>query len=217
MRALLICPWFGPFPKWMTLFRRNIARLPGQGFDVLIDTDLRDFSGRVRERLGIECPITPGSSKIHDYRAAFGELYAEAIEDYEWWGHTDFDCVFGRVDRFYNDQTLAELDIAADCDDYLCGPWTLYRPKLASAFRQHAGWEEILEDPTTSGWVEDRFTYLVNRMSLRIEYKQRHAFGDPQFLRREKSGALMHFGVKEIPFFHFRYQKRWPFARSSQI
>lgn len=209
VRALLICPWFGPFPNWMRLFRRSIARLPRYGFDLLIDNDLQDFSRRVSERLGIDCPITPGSSKIHDYRAAFGELYAEAIEDYDWWGHTDFDCVFGRVGRFYNEETLDGLDVLTDCNDYLAGPWTLYRPALASAFRQYAGWEEILESPTTSGWVEDRFTYLLNRMGLRIDYRQRHAYGDPGFLRQERNGALMHFG-EEIPFFHFRYEKRWP-------
>lgn len=211
MRALLICPWFGPFPPWFALYRRNIARLSFiGGFDVLIDTDLDDFKGRVRERLGIECPITPGSAKIHDYRAALGELYSEAIADYDWWGHTDFDCVYGRVERFYNEETLEELDVVTDCDDYICGPWTLYRPAVASAFRQHKGWEEILESPTTSGWVEDRFTDLLNQMNLRIKYRQRHAYTDVGFLKRD-NGALLHFGA-EIPFFHFNRTKEWPFT-----
>jgi len=211
VRALLICPWFGPFPPWFARYRRNLSRLSRiGGFDVLIDTDLDDFKGRVRERLGIDCPITPGSSKIHDYRAALGELYAEAVEDYEWWGHTDFDCVYGRVERFFNDETMAELDVSTDCNDYICGPWTLYRPAVATAFRQYKGWEEILEDPRSSGWVEDRFTYLLNRMSLRIEYRQRHAYTDVGFLRVEK-GALLHYG-REIPFFHFNRTKVWPLA-----
>ena len=208
MRTLLICPWFGPFPPWFTQYRRNISRLSRNGFDVLIDTDLDDFKGRVRERLGIDCPITEGSSKIHDYRAALGELYAEAVEDYDWWGHTDFDCVYGRVERFYNDDLVAGLDVVTDCNDYICGPWTLYRPAVASAFRGYDGWQEILEEPTTSGWVEDRFTWLLNRLGLHIEYIQRHAYGDPQFLRKEED-ALMHFSA-EIPFFHFNRTKRWP-------
>lgn len=211
MRALLICPWFGPLPPWMRLYRLNIARFPRHGFDLIIDNDLKDFKERVRERLGIECPITPGSSKVHDYRATFGELYAEAVEDYDWWGHTDFDCIYGRIERFYNEERLAGLDVVTDCNDYISGPWTLYRPAVASAFRQYNGWEEILEDPMTSGWVEDRFTYLLNRMSLRIEYRQQHAYGDVQFLERGKRGALTHFGV-EIPFFHFRNYKRWPLS-----
>jgi hypothetical protein len=216
VRALLICPWFGPFPPWFKQYRRNISRLSQVGgFDVLIDNDLKDFRGRVRERLGIECPITARSGKIHDYRAALGELYSEAVEDYDWWGHTDFDCVYGRVEDFYNDESLAELDVTTDCFDYICGPWTLYRPALANAFREYDGWQEILEDPHSSGWVEDRFTYLLNRMSLRIEYHQRHAFGDVQFLKRGEDGALLHFG-REIPFFHFNRTKVWPFSQASQ-
>ena len=209
MKALLICPYFGPFPPWMPKYALGTEKLSQQGFDFLIDTDLENFSQRVKDVLGVRCPITPGSSKIHDYRAAFGELYADAIEDYDWWGHTDFDCVYGRVDRFYNDDLLKDLDVATDCNDYLCGPWTLYRPAVASAFREYDGWQEILEEPESSGWVEDRFTWLLNNMGLNVQYRQQHAYTDMQFLHIEEDGALMHHDV-EVPFFHFRRYKEWP-------
>lgn len=209
MKALIICPWFGPLPKWMPLYLRSTSALSREyGFDFLVDTDLKWFRERVKGRLGIECPITPGSSKIHDYRAALGELYAEAVEAYDWWGHADFDCVFGRLERWYNEESLADLDVATDCNDYICGPWTLYRPAVSSAFREYEGWEEILSEPESSGWVEDRFTWLLNRMGLRIQYRQHHAYTDPQFLHMEER-KLTHFD-REIPFFHFRYYKRWP-------
>ena len=100
------------------------------------------------------------------------------------------------------------MDVVTDCNDYICGPWTLYRPAVSSAFREYDGWEEILEEPRSSGWVEDRFTYLLNRMGLKIQYRQQHAYTEEQFLTNE-GRVLTHFGV-EIPFFHFRYSKRWP-------
>lgn len=208
MKTLLICPWFGPLPNWMRLYLRSTSSLFDYGFDFLIDTDLDDFKRRVHDRLGVVCPITPGSSKIHDYRAALGELYSEVVSDYDWWGHTDFDCIYGRVERFYNDELLADLDVVTDCNDYICGPWTLYRPAVSSAFREYDGWEEILEEPQSSGWVEDRFTWLLNRMGLRIQYHQHHAYTEAQFLIRDER-MLMHRG-KEIPFFHFRHSKEWP-------
>lgn len=213
MKTLLICPWFGPLPPWMPKYRRNIANLPEQGFDFLIDTDLKAFVARVREVLDIDCPIKPGTGKIHDYRAAFGELYAGEIAGYDWWGHTDFDCIYGRVERFYNDDLVAGLDVVTDCNDYICGPWTLYRPAVSSAFREYDGWQEILEDPSTSGWVEDRFTRLLNRLGLRIEYRQWHAFAEPQFLKLD--GSVLTHSAAEIPFFHFRRYKHWPL--SSQV
>lgn len=194
----------------MSLFLRSISGLERRGFDFLIDTDLPSFMERVNEKLGVRCPITPGSAKIHDYRATFGELYAEAIEDYDFWGHTDFDCVFGRAEHFYTDEVMEDLDVLTDCNDYVCGPWTLYRPKVASAFREYEGWKEILEEPHASGWVEDRYTWLLNRMDLRIQYRQRHAYTDVGLLKRE-GRELTHSG-EEIPFFHFRYSKSWPFA-----
>ena len=212
MRTLILCPWFGPLPEWMPLYRRNIAPLPQRGFDFLIDNDLKSFVERVRRVLDIHCPIRPGTGKIHDYRAAFGELYAEEIKGYDWWGTTDFDCVYGRVERFYNDDLLEEFDVTTDCNDYICGPWTLYRNRseTASVFREHPDWRNTLRDPRASGWVETIYTDLLNATGLRIQYLQRHAYTDEFFLKK-RGRRLTHFDV-EVPYFHFRYSKRWPLS-----
>lgn len=213
MRALIISPWFGPRPPWWRKYKQT---LEGQPFDWYFPTSVRDFRRRVKETIGVDAPIVRGGSKIHDLRPAFGEIYAEEIRGYQWWGHTDLDCVYGRLERFYDRELLAELDIFSDSIEYVGGPWTLFRNKreVRSAFRSVDGWRELVADPAASGWIEEEYSRMVEASSLRHEYRFRHAFGDPPFLHKE-GRVLTHFGV-EIPFFHFRLWKRWPLLGSEK-
>lgn len=210
MKKLMILTWFGDEPAWAHRYHQNASLLAEHGFDFLHDRDLDSFRDRVRRILGVDCPIVPGGGKIHDYRPCFGELYADELDGYDWWGHTDYDVVYGRVPAFYPDDALAGCDVQTDNSyDYLCGPWTLYRntPEVASLFRNHEGWRDQLEEPSTSGWVETSFTEIV-RGSCRLWRANHHAFTDPQLLSTDGE-RLLH-GGREVSFYHFRYTKEWP-------
>lgn len=206
----MICPWFGDPPSWEAQYRANIDRLWEHGYDFLFDTDLEGFRRRVERVLDVRCPITPGSSKIHDYRPAFGELYREEVSRYDYWGHTDYDVVYGRVESFVTDDLLDSCDIQTDNGyDYLCGPWTLYRanPTIASLFREQPLWRDLLEDPVSHGWVETTFTEIA-KANARVHVERFHRHKNPELLTLD-GDRLLHDG-EEISFFHFRYSKQWP-------
>ncbi len=212
-RKLLICPWFGRTPSWMGKYRESVATIARSGYDVLYDFDLDGFKRRVMDTLEIVCPITDGSSKIHDYRAAFGVLYADEIRGYDFWGHTDFDCVYGRVDQFFTEDLLSRFDVLTDNtveNNYVCGPWTLYRatPRIASIFRLHPEWQTIMQDPVSSGWVERGFTQLVKDEVEDFYVRPHHRWLHPDRLRMEEDRLM--WGSEEISFFHFRSTKEWP-------
>jgi hypothetical protein len=214
IRKLMICPWFGDEPEWASRYHRNADTLAEHGFDFLHDRDLESFRERVADVLGVACPIVPGSDKIHDFRPAFGELYRDELAGYDFWGHTDYDCVYGRVGVFATDELLGSADVQTDNGfDYLCGPWTLYRntPEVASLFRRRDGWRGILESPTNHGWVETSFTEVVYRSSLRVQRDAFHAHLQPELLWTDGE-RLMH-DDREISFFHFRHTKSWPQIR----
>jgi hypothetical protein len=211
----MICPWFGDEPAWAARWHRSADALAEHGYDFVNDRDLEDFRARVERVLGVVCPITPGSAKIHDYRPAFGHLYADEIAagGYEFWGHTDYDVVYGRVDRFATDELLQSCDVQTDnVYDYLCGPWTLYRAvaDIATLYRKAPDWRATLESPTTSGWVETSWTDIV-KANATVSIKHHHAFTEPDQLTTDGDGLFWH-GV-EIPFFHFRRSKQWPTVR----
>ena len=205
----MLAVWFGSLPAWMPQYRERVA---AQEIDWLFFHDLAEFKRRVKKVIGINCPIVEGGGKIHDFRAAFGALFKKELRGYDWWGHTDMDCVYGRLDRFYGPKQLDELDIMSDHIDYICGPWTLYRntPEIANIFREHPDALDILELPESTGWVEKEFTQLLDASGLRVRYERQHSFSDPQFLSLQR-GRLTHFH-REVPFHHFRYTKEWPLS-----
>jgi hypothetical protein len=214
VRKLMICPWFGDEPEWASLYHRNADTLAEHGYDFLHDRDLETFRARVEDILGVACPIEPGTAKIHDYRPAFGQLYADELAGYDFWGHTDYDCVYGRVDRFVTDALLEDCDIFADCAySYLAGPWTLYRaadPTVTALYEQVDGWRQILEDERVHAWVETSFTEAAKRYAV-VTIDQFHRFTEPEALTTDGDGLFWH--GEEISYFHFNRSKQWPTVR----
>lgn len=216
LRKLLICPWFGPLPEWMPLWEANIARLEQFGFDVLRWDDLEAFKERVREILGIECPIVPGEGKIHDYRCAFGLLFPDEIRGYDFWGHTDFDCVYGRVENWVTDEFLSGLDVHSNHSTYICGPWTLYRnrPDINALFQREQAWKAILEEKRASGWVEFEFSRLVDSADVAGRLRRTYTYWQTQNLNSFHSlyfdgDRLLEYN-EEIMMAHFRRTKEYP-------
>lgn len=215
---VLICPYFGVLPSWYEHWERNTERMREHGYDFLFDQDEDDFRQRVREILEIEPPPMTGTGRIWNFRPAFGLLYAKEIEGFDFWGHTDFDCVYGRVERWYTDEYLSDLDITSNHVDYISGPWTLYRnsPVINSLFLQTDEWEERMSGEDSShGWAEKGFTEIVDGFHrsglIRRDYMlaQTRNWDDFSTLRLEGDGRLMEGGT-EVCLAHFRRTKVYP-------
>lgn len=219
IRKLLIVPWFGDLPPWFDLWRANFrAALEPHGYDLLLDTNLDGFKRRVKFRLGIEdAPIVPGEGKVHDYRAAFGALYYPELDGYDFYGHTDIDMVYGRVESWVTDEFLDGVDIHSNHVDYISGPWTLYRNTQAvrDLFLSADGWAERLAHPDTSGWVEKGFTeaadaaHAAGEIQLRYTMWQTKNLDSFKTCRLDDDGRLFE-GRVEIPMLHFRRTKEYP-------
>jgi Family of unknown function (DUF6625) len=211
IRKLMICPWFGPLPNWMIHWANNVSRLGPLGYDFLVYQDLPDFKRRVEERLEIECPIEPGTGKIHDYRCAFGVLFADEIKGYDFWGHTDFDCLYGRVDKWVTDDFLGDLDIHSNHATYVCGPWTLYRNSsvVNEFFKTCEIWDAMLTAEQTTGWVETEFSRALDIADAQGEIFRVYTMWQTKDLNRFTTlrwgadGALYE-GDEEIFMAHFR-------------
>ena len=219
IRKLLICPYFGEFPSWMPKWECSVARLAPLGYDVLVDTDEAAFRVRVEHILGVTVPPgIYGTGKTWDYRAALGVLYADELDGYDFWGHTDFDCVYGRVDQFVTDDLLDGLDVFSNHDVYQCGCWALYRniPVVNELFAARVpDWRSHLEDGAPTAWVEESFSRAVEaadgRGDLRKLWVQWQAFtvGALDALRQDPDGAL-YVNDQEVMMAHFRRTKEWP-------
>ena len=161
----MVVPYFGQYPEWFDLWMRNTERMREHGYDFLFDTDEQDFQKRVWRKLGIECPPMNGTGRIWNFRPALGVLYEDEIKDFDYFGWTDFDMVYGRVENWYTDNELASVDIHSNHDDYISGPWTLMRntPVVANLFRRTDEWIDRMEgDDFAHGWAEKGYTEIVD-------------------------------------------------------
>ena len=213
LKKIFITPYFGEFPEWMDKYRQHFEEvLRPQGYDWLLDTHLEGFKKRVKDKLGFDYPGLPGTGKVWDYRGALGYLYEDEIKGYDFWGHTDFDVVYGDVNKWVTDEFLAELDVHSNHDTYVNGCWSLYRntKEVNELFMQADHWDHYLRFKIANGWVEGEFSRVLERSGLR--YKYTFWQGNPYTTAPDLSfrdGKLYQDG-EEIMMFHFRRSKRWP-------
>ncbi len=215
IKKLLICPYFGEFPEWMPEFRKQIPHMKAMGYDFLIDTNLRGFKKRVKGMLGIDAPIISGEGKVWDYRAVLGFIYRNKLRGYDWYGHCDFDVVFGDVNKFFSDKLLEQNDIISNHSTYVAGFFSLYRntPKVNTLFK-NVQYEPFLLGPP-NGWVEKEYTQAVVRSGVRYKFMSEQGdYTDTKPNLKSEDGKLYQDG-KEIAMFHFRRSKRWPLKEES--
>lgn len=230
LRKLIITPYFGSFPEWMDLWLADFNRtMRPQGYDLLLDTDLPSFKERVKKKLGVDCPIVRGSSKVWDYRGSLGVLYQEEIKDFDFYGCVDFDVVWGQINKWAGDEVLSELDVYSTHNAYVCGAFSLFRnsAEVNNLFRNFPLWQTKLEDPAPSGWIEQQYSRVLEISGLRYRYDispQGNPFTDSPLLKKD-NGRLFQYILKEdsdvldwgkawkeIGLFHFRRSKHkgWP-------
>jgi hypothetical protein len=217
LRKLFIAPYFGQLPSWFEKYLKNFeAALTPLGYDLLLDADEEKFKQRVADKLNAKCAPLTGTRKLSDLRLMLGELYEKEVADYDFWGLTDFDCAYGRVDKFISDAQLAELDIHSNHHCYICGPWSLFRntPKINSLFREYPDWRTEVERESMSGWGEQEYSAIVDREhnAGRLRRLYTHFQGkNPDDISgiRSRDGALYD-GDTEIMMCHFNRIKQWP-------
>ena len=86
-----------------------------------IYTELDDL--RERFQAYFEFPIVLNQwYKSCDYRPAYGELFDDILDGYDFWGHCDLDMIFGQLSKFITEEVLDNYDIIGRN-----GRFTIYR------------------------------------------------------------------------------------------
>ena len=112
-KCVLLLPYFGKFNNYFQLFLNSCKKNPTYNWIIFTDcTDKYDYPVNVRvvpmtlyelkkiaeKKLGFSVRMeTP--YKLCDYKPAYGFLFEEYIEEYEYWGHCDCDLIFGNLEK----------------------------------------------------------------------------------------------------------------------
>lgn len=123
-RVVLIIPYFGRIPDYFELWLRSAEANPD--FTFFLYTDLpfpvREDSNvkikhitfaqikqLIRQKCGADS-IVGDPYKLCDYKPAFGELFAEDIEGFDFWGFCDVDVILGNLKHYLPDEHLDRHD-----------------------------------------------------------------------------------------------------------
>lgn len=226
MRALLIRVWIGPLPAWFPQWQAHMEAHREHGWDYLVVTDADELAARARNALGFELRPEPGTRKACEYDPALGEMFADRIQGYDWWGHCNLDCVYGRLEHWLTPGYLESCDLWGNDPDAICGPLSLYRntPAVNSLFREVPEWKSIFQSPHFYGFDETRFNAAVHIAAARGEVRFKSSFwqshdkqwGHHDKPRMELRGRELWDQVKnqEVLMFHFNRSRKWPILES---
>lgn len=241
-------PYFAHFGRLAEFGWRMKVFTPNR-FDVpsnidIIPMELADFDSLVVKYCGVDPKnFMDGHAPkklISDYYCAFGQIFQDYLRGVDFWGITNFDVVYGRLDRFVTDAMLEGLDIWADEPTGINGIFSLFRNdhRINNLFRQVPDWETCFKIHAPCAFDEFRMTSLVRALDAAGEIRFGHPLHFPlhsydRLIQHrpvpnvyiESDGALIerfedsvhfpnekgHYG-REIMSFHFSRTKKWPVA-----
>ena len=131
-----VVPYFGTLPKSFGLWLMSCKHNPTVNWIIYTDDKTEyDYPDNVRVKYTsfdavkkhfaqyFDFPIYLDNGwKLCDFRPAYGELFADDLAGYDFWGYCDCDLMFGDIRKFYTDEVLDTYDKVA-----FFGHSTLYR------------------------------------------------------------------------------------------
>lgn len=122
-RICVIGTYFGKLPNYFPLWLKTAAYNPTIDFYIFTDQQfeqrfpnifrigitLEDMRKRSSKAMGFEVSLkTP--YKCCDYKPVYGLIFADYIQKYDYWAHTDFDMMYGDLQSFADRYDLYQYD-----------------------------------------------------------------------------------------------------------
>jgi hypothetical protein len=244
LKKVFFNPLFGDkFPQeWMDGFVENVQRLKDYGWYWKIFTphdlkskgnvefikmDIDEFNDRIEKATGIN-PHNyidgPGPHKlVSEYYPANGLIFADHAMGFDFWGHCNWDMVYGRLEKYLPDHFFDDCDIFGNDPNAINGIFSLYRniPKVNHLFEKHPHWRDVFANIDRQyTFDEQMFTVTVREAQEEGYLRFKHAWMlqyDRQVNHKPKpdltikpTGALVDKNGEEMMLFHFSFTKKWP-------
>ena len=144
MRIAFIVVYFGSVPWYFGLFNKSCAHNPDVDFILITDIDLKgdvadniivvrssldEVSKRCTDRLGFKISLL-NPYKLCDLRPAYGWIFSDLIEQYDFWGYCDVDLVFGNIRSLITADILNRYEVVTARREYIAGFFSLFRNKM---------------------------------------------------------------------------------------
>jgi hypothetical protein len=180
--VFLIC-WHGEYPWYFPYFLHSCQYNSNIDFIIFtnsIDTSLdlpanikiisyplKQFKADATKALDFEVAIDSGY-KFCDFKPAYGYIFENYIQNYDFWGYCDIDVIFGNIRTFMTNKILQKYDIISARHDYLTGCFTLYRNNkfMRELFKQSKDYRKVFTDPRNFFFDETNFAFKAFEKGL---------------------------------------------------
>lgn len=244
---------FGEPFSWLEQYLDNVEHLHKDGYYwhiytphkikprknvEIIPMTLEDFDKLVIKYTGINPQNYMEEGRPHkltsDMYPAYGWILQDYIKDFDYWGHTNWDVVYGDIAKFIPDSEIEKYQIWSDTPREINGVWTLYKndKETNNLFREIPEWEKMFREHELFYLDETHFTHTMRKLEAesRVKWgypKHYQLLGYDRFTKHKpepqlefkEDGALYEIDTdlvtgarvgREIPMFHFSYTKKWP-------
>lgn len=225
-----IIPYFGELPVWFPAFLhscrwnadvdwlffcdRAFPSFAASNIHCVFLT-LDEFNALASQQLQFEVKIS-SAYKLCDFKPAYGLIFAEYLQDYDFWGHCDIDTIMGDIHHFITPELLTHYDIISAQKERICGHFCLYKntPKTNMLFTRSPDHRLLLRLAAIAGFDEGEMTNIVNQTAdtgeLKVYWLRRFAnYKDPI-----DNGATAYLGAKTN---HWHWQEGKLYHQSDEI
>ncbi len=184
-KIAFVIPWSGKLPNYFQLWLRSCAY--NLSVDFLIFTsetiseplpkNVKHFSldfEQLRKKFqsNFDFPIVIDEPyRFCDFKPTYGEVFAEYLKEYDFWGYCDVDLIWGDIRKFITDDVLNRYDRI-----YTRGHCTLYRntPEVNALYRTlpHEGlldWKYVFTHEGSfcfDEWGDGGFSEIIKRNAI---------------------------------------------------
>lgn len=116
----------------------------------IVDMNADQFNELCEKKLGVNPKLfitEDGIPSMHitDYYVFGGVLFEDYLKDADFWGITNLDVVFGRLDHFVPDDLLAKADIFSDAINEVNGVFCLWKNNevMNNLFKVIPDWQKV--------------------------------------------------------------------------
>lgn len=151
-RLCVVVCYIGPWPNYFPLYLHSCAHNPTVDFLLLSDQaapghlppnvrvepmTLPAFNQLATAKLGLPVQVAE-PFKLCDFKAAYGHIFEDYLEGYDFWVLGDIDLVYGCIPAFWNQETLRDVEILSSRHEFLTGHGTVFRnvPRINRLYQQ---------------------------------------------------------------------------------
>lgn len=88
-------------------------------------------------------------NRIADFKVMYADIFENISEQYDWWGWTDLDVIYGNFNEFLNDDIFSRYEIIGYISDNtkrLFGPFCLFSNKLKKLYTDITDYKKLISN-----------------------------------------------------------------------